>query len=140
MKRAILRLLTREYAPGIIAREIIKQRHEPGQIRVKVKVRNGSFRRLSEACAIVKLEEIKTEEARYLQEQALQLSVKPVDANTYAISNPESGSHYQVKKVFLKGQWIWDCNCLHFSKMGRRDCKHAMAAYLYAMKDKHSEE
>ena len=138
MKRAILRLLTREYDPGIIAREIIKQRHEPGQIRVKVKVRNGSYRRLSEACAIVKLEEIKAEEARYLQEQALQLQVSSVDTDTYAVSNPESGSHYQVKKVFLNGQWIWDCDCLHFSKMGRRDCKHAMAAYLYATRAQNS--
>ncbi|NJN23680.1 MAG: hypothetical protein HC810_03865 [Acaryochloridaceae cyanobacterium RL_2_7] len=132
MKRAILRLLTREYDPGIIAREIIKQRHEPGQIRVKVKVRNGSFRRLSEACAVIKLEEIQEEEARYLREQALKLSVSPLGDDAYAITNPESSSHYQVKKVSLNGQWIWDCNCLHFSKMGRRDCKHAMAAYLYA--------
>ena len=134
MKRAILRLLTREYDPGIIAREIIKQRHEPGQIRVKVKVRNGSFRRLSEACAIVKLEEIHAEEVRYLTEQAQQLKVTLLGNETYDIQNPDTGSNYQVKQACINGQWVWDCNCLHFSKMGRRDCKHAMAAYLYATK------
>ena len=130
MKRAILRLLTREYDPGIIAREIIKQRHEPGQIRVKVKVRNGSLHRLAEACAIVQLDEIRAEERRYLEEQASQLVVVKLTVVTYAVENPESGSQYQVKKIIVNEQMIWDCNCLHFAKMGRRDCKHAMAAEL----------
>ena len=130
MKRAILRLLTREYDEGIIAREIIKQRHEPGQIRVKVKVRNRAARRLAEACAVVKLEEIRAEEWRYLQEQASQLVVERIADGVYSVKNPESGSHYQVRKVIESNQVIWDCNCLHFAKMGRRDCKHAIAAEL----------
>lgn len=134
MKRAILRLLTREYDPGIIAREIIKQRHEPGQIRVKVKVRNGSYHRLSEACAIVQLNEIKAEEVRYLKEQASQLLVTVIAEGLYSVQNPESGSQYQVQKKTEGSQLIWDCNCLHFSKMGRRDCKHAMAAELTEVK------
>lgn len=130
MKRAILRLLTREYDEGIIAREIIKQRHEPGQIRVKVKVRNGSARRLAEACAVVELDEIRAEEWRYLKEQASQLVVEKVATEVYSVRNPESESHYQVRKMVEGGQIVWDCNCLHFTKMGRRDCKHAIAAEM----------
>ncbi|MEM9136639.1 MAG: SWIM zinc finger family protein [Cyanobacteria bacterium P01_F01_bin.42] len=130
MKRAILRLLTREYDDGIIAREIIKQRHEPGQIRVKVKVKNGTTRRLAQACAVVKLEEIRAEEWRYLQEQASQLAVAAVSDELYSVHNPESGSRYQVRRVVSGDSVIWDCNCLHFEKMGRRDCKHAIAAEM----------
>ncbi len=132
MKRAILRLLTREFDPGIIAREIIKDRHEPGQIRVKFKVKNGSVRRLAEACAVVQYTEIKAEELRYVREQAAQLTVTSMGNETYSIYNPSSESRYQVVKRLEHHQVIWDCNCLHFEKMGRRDCKHAIAAELYA--------
>ena len=130
MKRAILRLLTREYDEGIVARDIIKQHHEPGQIRVKVKVRNRIGRRLAEACAIVKLEEVRQEEIRYLEHQASLLTVEVIECGLFSVKNPESGSHYQVRQIVDDGEVIWDCNCLHFQKMGRRDCKHAKAAEM----------
>lgn len=136
MKRAILRLLTREFDPGIIAREIIKDRHEPGQIRVKFTVKNGSYRRLAEACAIVQYAEIKAEEVRHVQEQALQLAVTPIGASqrgepVYAVYNLASQSRYLVTKRIENQQGIWDCNCLHYEKMNRRDCKHAIAVERY---------